>query len=243
MTQTPFQSLSASATSKLLEGHAHAVDCFDAGGEACEVDCSEANPNGVATFSEVTCAVTFSLFRRQRPLQPCSTTLRAYQADEDFATGDFIELTVEELDRCVTAGEWSVAARVLRVSTTFRRSVQKLGVVAGSPAYRAVSATMRALAPADLPGAGDFETARRIADKEVAPFRRFVCATHNQAARTLNAMGSTFGAPIVPRAISASASWCSSWSFARERSLSASARYRSASWTARPVRPRSWTPR
>jgi hypothetical protein len=44
------------------------------------------------------------------------------------------------------------------VSTTFRESVAKLGVVAGSPAYRAVSAAMRALAAADLPGAGDFET-------------------------------------------------------------------------------------
>jgi hypothetical protein len=51
-----------------------------------------------------------------------------------------------------------VAARVLRVSTTFRRSVERLGVPAGSPAYRAVSSTMRALASAELPGAGDFET-------------------------------------------------------------------------------------
>lgn len=50
-----------------------------------------------------------------------------------------------------------MAARILRVSTTFRRSVEKLGVPAGSPAYRAVSATMRALASAALPGAGDFE--------------------------------------------------------------------------------------
>jgi hypothetical protein len=28
------------------------------------------------------------------------------QAEEDFARGDFIELTVEELDRCVAAGQW-----------------------------------------------------------------------------------------------------------------------------------------
>jgi hypothetical protein len=45
------------------------------------------------------------------------------------------------------------------VSATFRRSVEKLGVQAGSPTYRAVSATMRALASADLPGVGDYETA------------------------------------------------------------------------------------
>ncbi|HEY2513326.1 MAG TPA: hypothetical protein VGI39_20800 [Polyangiaceae bacterium] len=52
-----------------------------------------------------------------------------------------------------------MAARILRVSATFRRSVEKLGVVAGSSAYRAVSATMCTLVSADLPGAGDFETA------------------------------------------------------------------------------------
>jgi hypothetical protein len=28
------------------------------------------------------------------------------QAEEDFANGDFFELTVEELDRCIAAGEW-----------------------------------------------------------------------------------------------------------------------------------------
>lgn len=52
----------------------------------------------------------------------------------------------------------AVAARILRVSTTFGQSVTRLGVTAGSPAYRAVSTTMRALAAADLPGLGDFET-------------------------------------------------------------------------------------
>ena len=51
-----------------------------------------------------------------------------------------------------------MVGRILRVSTTFRRSVDKLGVVAGSPAYRAVFAPMRALASAELPGALDFET-------------------------------------------------------------------------------------
>jgi hypothetical protein len=28
------------------------------------------------------------------------------QADEDFARGDFVELTIEELDQCIAAGEW-----------------------------------------------------------------------------------------------------------------------------------------
>jgi hypothetical protein len=28
------------------------------------------------------------------------------QAEQDFARGDFIELTIEQLDRCITAGEW-----------------------------------------------------------------------------------------------------------------------------------------
>lgn len=27
-------------------------------------------------------------------------------AEEDFANGDFIEVTIEELDRCILAGEW-----------------------------------------------------------------------------------------------------------------------------------------
>ena len=27
-------------------------------------------------------------------------------AEQDFAQGDFIELTVEDLDRCIAAGEW-----------------------------------------------------------------------------------------------------------------------------------------
>ena len=28
------------------------------------------------------------------------------QAEEDFARGDFVELTIEELDACIAAGEW-----------------------------------------------------------------------------------------------------------------------------------------
>ena len=28
------------------------------------------------------------------------------QAEHDFATGGFVELTVEALDRCIAAGEW-----------------------------------------------------------------------------------------------------------------------------------------
>ena len=51
-----------------------------------------------------------------------------------------------------------MAGRILRISTTFRRSVENLGVRAGSPPYRGVSSTMRALSSADLPGIGDYET-------------------------------------------------------------------------------------
>jgi hypothetical protein len=32
--------------------------------------------------------------------------LELRQAEEDFARGDFIELTIEELDRCIAAGKW-----------------------------------------------------------------------------------------------------------------------------------------
>jgi hypothetical protein len=28
------------------------------------------------------------------------------QAEQDFTRGDFIELTVEQLDACIAAGEW-----------------------------------------------------------------------------------------------------------------------------------------
>ena len=56
-------------------------------------------------------------------------------------------------------GGMAVADRILRISTTFRRSIERLGIKAGSPAYRAVSAAMRALPTTDLPGPGDFETA------------------------------------------------------------------------------------
>jgi hypothetical protein len=28
------------------------------------------------------------------------------QAERDFARGDFIEVTVEQLDRCIAAGKW-----------------------------------------------------------------------------------------------------------------------------------------
>lgn len=53
----------------------------------------------------------------------------------------------------------AVADRILRVSTTFRRSIERLGIKAGSPEYRAVSAAMRALSTRDVPLPGDFETA------------------------------------------------------------------------------------
>jgi hypothetical protein len=55
-------------------------------------------------------------------------------------------------------GRVAVAGRVLHVSTTFRRSLTTLGVRAGSPGYRAVSATLHALASGNLPGAVDYET-------------------------------------------------------------------------------------
>jgi hypothetical protein len=28
------------------------------------------------------------------------------QAEEDFARGDYVELTIDELDGCIAAGEW-----------------------------------------------------------------------------------------------------------------------------------------
>jgi len=28
------------------------------------------------------------------------------RAEEDFANGDFIDVTIEELDRCIAAGKW-----------------------------------------------------------------------------------------------------------------------------------------
>jgi len=28
------------------------------------------------------------------------------QAERDFACGDFVDVTVEELDRCIAAGKW-----------------------------------------------------------------------------------------------------------------------------------------
>jgi hypothetical protein len=75
----------------------------------------------------------------------------------------------------------AVAGRILRVSSTFRRSVEKLGVRAGSPAYRDVSATVRALASADIPGPGDYETrfapgrarVRRVAGRNLWILYRF----------------------------------------------------------------------
>jgi len=61
-----------------------------------------------------------------------------------------------------------VARRVARLSTTFRRSVIDLGLLPGSPGFRAVFATVAALADADkLPGSGDDETT-------FAPGRAFV---------------------------------------------------------------------
>jgi hypothetical protein len=54
-------------------------------------------------------------------------------------------------------GQVAVAGRILKITSTFRRSVRGLGVSAGSAAYRSVSAATRALAAGDLPGDGDFD--------------------------------------------------------------------------------------
>lgn len=78
-------------------------------------------------------------------------------------------------------GGMAVVDRILGISTTFRRSIERLGVRTGSPAYRAVSAAMRALATSELPGPGDFETAfaptnahvRRVAGFNVWLLYRF----------------------------------------------------------------------
>jgi hypothetical protein len=46
------------------------------------------------------------------PAQSLDVTMQAEleeelrRAEQDFARGDFIELTVEELDRCIETGAW-----------------------------------------------------------------------------------------------------------------------------------------
>jgi hypothetical protein len=75
----------------------------------------------------------------------------------------------------------AVGERVLRVSATFRRSVEQLGVRTGSPVYRAVTAAMRALASSQVPGPGDYETSfaptraqvRRVTGQNVWLLYRF----------------------------------------------------------------------
>jgi hypothetical protein len=52
----------------------------------------------------------------------------------------------------------ALAARIIRLSTTFRRAAERLGIRAGSPAYHAIAASTRTLASGELPGAGDSET-------------------------------------------------------------------------------------
>lgn len=75
-----------------------------------------------------------------------------------------------------------MARRVARLSTTFRRSVIELGMEPGSPGFRAVFATLAALANAEeLPGAGDDETrfglgrafVRRVAGRNAWILYRF----------------------------------------------------------------------
>lgn len=60
-----------------------------------------------------------------------------------------------------------MARRVPRLSTTFRRSLDRLGVRAGTKEYRAVFAAIGAMEAGPLPGAADHETA-------FAPGRAFV---------------------------------------------------------------------
>jgi hypothetical protein len=79
------------------------------------------------------------------------------------------------------SGRVAVAERVLRVSTTFRRSVEQLGVRAGSPTYRGVTTAMRSLASSKVPGPGDYETSfapgqahvRRVTGQNVWLLYRF----------------------------------------------------------------------
>jgi hypothetical protein len=75
-----------------------------------------------------------------------------------------------------------VARRVAQLSTTFRRSVINLGLQPGSPGFRAVFATVGALADADeLPSPTDDETrfgpgrafVRRVGGRNVWILYRF----------------------------------------------------------------------
>ena len=75
-----------------------------------------------------------------------------------------------------------MARRVAQLSTTFRRSVIELGLPPGTPGFRAVFATVAALAGADeLPGPGDDETTfgpgrafvRRVSGRNVWILYRF----------------------------------------------------------------------
>jgi len=67
-----------------------------------------------------------------------------------------------------------VARRVPRLSTTFRRRLDGLGVRAGTKEYRAVFATISAMESGTLPGAADHEC-------EFSPGRAYVrrVAGHN----------------------------------------------------------------
>jgi hypothetical protein len=52
-----------------------------------------------------------------------------------------------------------LAGRILRLSVTFRRSLDDIGFVRGTPGYRATFAAIATLSSADvLPGIGDDET-------------------------------------------------------------------------------------
>lgn len=58
----------------------------------CDLGCTMANREAKATCLEATTEADLDEDLRQ--------------AAQDFARGDFIELTVAELDRCIATGEW-----------------------------------------------------------------------------------------------------------------------------------------
>ena len=44
---------------------------------------------------------------RGEPVQYASRDLETeFQSEKDFENGDYVELTVEQLDRCMETGEW-----------------------------------------------------------------------------------------------------------------------------------------
>jgi hypothetical protein len=81
-------------------------------------------------------------------------------------------------------GRVAVAGRVLRVSTTFRRSVTTHGVRTGSPAHRAVAATLRTLASGELPSGGDLRHTFRPAEPSCGACWGTTCGSCTDSTRT-----------------------------------------------------------